>query len=124
MHGRYGKLGRGNGKRTHHDLGVALALLLELILLSLLQAANGGGKESSGNVGSHGGLMLVSCGCGWKWCGPGMETPALTLGRSLCKLAMMISRKGFQQPHWPMPDADFITCCITFGLKEDRRNHD
>lgn len=38
---------------THHKLGVALGLLLELLLLVLLQAADGGGEESAGDLGGH-----------------------------------------------------------------------
>lgn len=40
---------------THHNLGVALGLLLELLLLMLLEATGGRGEETAGSdAGSHG----------------------------------------------------------------------
>lgn len=41
------------GIMTHQKLGVLLGLLLQLGLLVLAEAADGGGKESAGDAGGH-----------------------------------------------------------------------
>ena len=43
---------------THHNLGVAPALLAELLLGVLLEAARRGGKQAAGDDGSHCGRGL------------------------------------------------------------------
>lgn len=58
----------GSSIMTHHKLGVALRLALQLLLLMLLEAASGGGKKTPGSdagshcVGSVGGSFVGGCG--------------------------------------------------------------